>query len=301
MKLTYPSATVCRLQFQSWNGRLMGLLFVIIGLGILVMYFSTSKISCVEKKPGIAMRCVLKEKIAYFYHSATPIGDLKNTQIKTVYTAPTQSNQQGSYSYQVLLLTTALPTGIAFNALSSSSYSGALMLQKTINNYIQNSSQETIRLPNTSSLLLLLFPILFIPIGIKVFLSSAKIQLDLDKATQKATLSSTSMTGATTRVIDFSQLSQFVVDSRSSSNNNNNMVNNNPMNIDGFSIMNQNQMMNNQIVYGLALELHDHSRLALSQAYDNFYQQKAAIAQKLNQWIAPQESASGTGSPIPPH
>lgn len=278
MKLTYPSASVCQLQIQPWGGRLAGVLFVLIGLGIGSLYFSTTKINCAIKKPGVAQQCLFKESVAGIYHSSDSIGQLEGSKINSIYNPPNGSNQQGSYSYQVLLLTQAVPTGLAFNMLNSSSLNDAQSISQDINNYISNSSENKLLLPSAYPLWILLFPLIFIPVGIMLFYTSSKTNLLLDKEQQMMTLSRISYAGTNEMRLEFTKLSHFFVNSRMSPSTNNNNNNN------GFQWGTNN---NQQQVYGIVLELADHTQIEITPTYDNAYNKKVSITEQLNTWIKP--------------
>ena len=283
MKLSYPSSSVCCLQIQPWGGRSVGVIFALVGLGILGMYFTVSTIECGEKKPGVARHCELIEKIAYWYSSTTPIGQLKGSKIKTIYNPPS-GNQSGNYSYQVLLSTEHESGGLSFSALNSSSYAKAQNIMQVIQDYVAHSSATKVVLPSAMPFWLLLFPLLFIPIGVVVFLTSARVRLELNKTTQKMSFYRTSLTGTSQNSYDFTQLAQFFVDSQWS------QANNNPgMSGSGFQFGSQTN--SGQQVYALMLELENHQRIQITPNYDSFYQNKATIAAKLNDWIKPSTSS----------
>lgn len=281
MKLIYPTPSACRLQIQPWGGRAFGMLFFLIGLCVGFFLFTSVSLHCPGKKAGSALACELKEKIAHVYHSTTPIGDLTGTRVESVYQPPS-NNHQGSYSYQVLLLTKAMPSGIAFSELKSSNYDDVQQIAKVVDMYITQSNNPEIKLPSANPWWTLLFPVIFIVVGIHLILTSSKVQLDLDKNLRTVVLYRKSMMRSTTDTYKFEQILQFFVDSRWSSNSNNS---------NGIQFNNQN---GGQQVYALVLELVNHQRIQITFAYDNFYHNKAKIAEQLNSWIQTSSNVNDT-------
>lgn len=147
MIFTYPGVgqLTCKLYRDDWCTILLSLFIILLGLLVLFLFFEDYEINCQDKKPSLAMGCVLKVRVFNIYKNTEYIGQLQGAKV-----VRTKSASKRGPLYSVILLTDK--GELRISSSSSNIYSTHLNRAEAINQYIVSSDKKQFRVPHVYDL-----------------------------------------------------------------------------------------------------------------------------------------------------
>ncbi|MDP1604687.1 MAG: hypothetical protein Q8M03_15645 [Legionella sp.] len=254
MKLHQINEDKLLLSIKRTLAHLFGVL-IILGTIVPAVYLMMQyQIVCKQKQPNRAEQCTLESSVYGFYHSSTPLGELKKAEVVS-----SQGNK-GSTIYGIYLQTDSGP--VSLTGGSSSSRTDKDSVVAAINTYISNSLATSFDVPYPTAWWLFAFAAVFPIIGFTL-LCLRNVYILVDKVSKNVTIRRTGILKTDEESLSFSEIENVIIEESVTSRG--------------------------STVYRLAFALKNKAPMPLINTYDTNHDKKETIAKALNQFIFAKE------------